>query len=154
MKDKNNIPKEWFKEFWVWVIIGLPALVIAGCLFVVYIAFSKADLVIENDWQQVKYSKKLEVAAKIQLMAKQKLVHIKLIGPPNIQPELLILKLEHPTLAHLDQKITLYKTKKGIYEGVLNEIQTGPRYASIFPKSNQWRLKGQIQLTSKKSQSL
>lgn len=33
----------WYRNGWVWLIIGIPAATIAGCLFTIYLAISNPD---------------------------------------------------------------------------------------------------------------
>ncbi len=176
MKQESNKKVEhspWYKEFWVWVIIGLPASVVIGCLFTVYIAFHYADSVVDDDWskhgltinEQIEsemYAKQIGLKASIDISRNTGEILISLNQQPSLKTakndieldnsKILTLRLEHPTMVELDQKIILYKKSAGNYKGEIKQFYSGERYLSLVPQKGLWKLKGKIKLFTNNQQ--
>jgi hypothetical protein len=167
MNENMLTPPPWYREFWVWVIIGMPAAVIVGCLITVVIAFVNADEVVDESWnndpiaihQQLEKVQKAQIAklgAHIGISRKNGTVSIQLHQAKmknsskntlsTSDDETLILKLEHPTIRQYDEEIIVHKTSAGDYQGKMTLFFSGRRYVSLSPKKGTWLLKGKIKL--------
>lgn len=47
----NQHPERWYRNPWVWLLIAIPGLTVAGCLLTIYLAISNPDLLVQD--QQV-----------------------------------------------------------------------------------------------------
>jgi hypothetical protein len=47
-KEKVDIHEPWQRNPWVWLIIAIPALTVAGCLVTVYLALSRPDYLVDD----------------------------------------------------------------------------------------------------------
>ncbi len=175
MNKKLVENKPWYKEFWVWVIIGMPAIVIVGCIFTVVIAFTNADTVVDENWnnnvevisqhlKRERMAERLGLRASIAVSRYSGLVVIKIkrksLDEPKSKTLLLVkskqmrLTLEHPTLPQYDQSITLYQTGENEYKGQLEKYYSGWRYLSLSPQNGEWTIKGKIKLFTHHKQTI
>lgn len=173
MIKTNEMTYPWYKEFWVWVIIGMPACVILGCIYTVAIAFIYADSIVDeyanND--PIAISKVMEKQRSAKLMGLKANINIsrqdgkvsmhlyqasseKIKILDNDMPQTIQLKLEHPTLDQYDQEIVLHKTSLGTYQGNLTSFYSGWRYLSIKPSSEKWLIKGKFKLFTDTAQTI
>ena len=47
-KEKVDIHEPWQRNPWVWLIIAIPALTVAGCLVTVYLALTRPDYLMDD----------------------------------------------------------------------------------------------------------
>jgi hypothetical protein len=47
-KEKVDIHEPWQRNPWVWLIIAIPALTVAGCLVTVYLALTRPDYLVDD----------------------------------------------------------------------------------------------------------
>jgi hypothetical protein len=45
-KEQVDIHEPWQRNPWVWLIIAIPALTVAGCLMTVYLALTRPDFLV------------------------------------------------------------------------------------------------------------
>jgi hypothetical protein len=50
MTGKNAVDSQepWQRNPWVWLIIGIPALTVAGCLVTIYLALTRPDYLVSD----------------------------------------------------------------------------------------------------------
>lgn len=162
-----EIPRPWYQEFWVWVVIGLPLSVIVGCFFTVVIAFQNADAIVDenanNDpvlinqvLKKERLAKDMHLKARVSVSRQNGHVILNLEQKRDINhqetnqldttPHTILLKLEHPTIPQYDQSIVLNKDQEGRYHGRFKLFYSGWRYVSVIPNNGQWVLKGKMKL--------
>ena len=128
--QKNIDTKPWYRQFWPWLIICLPAaVVVAGILTVRLALHSADDMVVDSYYKDGKaINQRLEQdvrAAELNLVAELSFnfdsgqLNVTLSG--DQQPESLRLQLMHPMEADNDQEISLQLRGQGSYRGELNE---------------------------------
>jgi len=44
---RNNV-ESWQKNPWVWLLIAIPALTVAGCMLTIYLALSNPHIMVDN----------------------------------------------------------------------------------------------------------
>lgn len=47
-KDAAGVEESWHRNPWVWLIIAIPALTVAGCLATVYLALTRPDHLVSD----------------------------------------------------------------------------------------------------------
>lgn len=146
----SHADKPWYRQFWPWFIMALPASAVIAGLSTVYIAFKNQDSVVRDDWYQDGKSINLDMAretrahalgisAELVLDALTGDVRLALHGnPPLLLPASLRLVFSHVTRADLDQAITLQRRNDGQYHGTLGRMLRG-RF-DIELSGNDWRL--------------
>lgn len=139
--------RPWYKESWLWLIIALPSLVIIGCMYTVYIAYHFADMPMEEDWPQIQHAKVLGITANIQISADTGKITIDLKSQKAVDPKKqLLVQLQHPTLANLDQTLTLTSIGNAHYSGTLDKVYSGDFYVVLEDLKHSWKLKHKIHL--------
>lgn len=142
----------WYKQFWPWFLISIPALTVVAGLGMLYTASRNADGIVVDDYYKTglainqtlsrdKHAEALGLQAvgRIDLASKQ--IHLTLHGQSN-EPTLQ-LTLSHPTSAQWDMSIELKQGGgKGEYLGQLTSLPQEKRYILLEPGDKAWRLTG------------
>ena len=162
--QKDIDKKPWYRQFWPWLIVGLPACCVVAAVFTVLIANRDADdMVVDNYYKDGKIiNQRLEQdnrAAELQLVAELSFnfdsgqLNLSLTGQQL--PDTLQLQLLHPFEADRDKTIPLQSLGNGNYRGQLNERLQYRYLLRLLPgviaenQSDQaalapWRLNGEI----------
>ena len=151
LTDNDTLP--WFRQFWPWFLILLPASVVVAGFLTLFIANRYSDDLVVDEYYKngLAINRQLEkkqrahtqgIAA--QLSFRPKSVRVTLTGPVN--DETLHLLLSHPLEADRDFELTLVRTRQGIYEGLLEQV-IAPRWHWILEveQPHGWRLDGAVQ---------
>ncbi len=116
----------WYKQFWPWVLIALPASAVIASLFTAYLAAHKPDALVADDYYKAglainkelaaqRTASQLGITAQARLDAATSMVFIDLHGNFTSPPDTLILRLIHPTLSGQDITLTLLRSSDGHY---------------------------------------
>jgi hypothetical protein len=150
----NNAPhvaQPWYRQFWPWFLLALPATAVFASLYTVYLAasappdlvvdsYAKIGLANERDYTLDRQARQLQAQATMTVgegPAPELSLQLSIQGP---LPKSLLIKLAHPTLAGLDQQVTLLPRGE-IYTGVL-PMRQARYYVQLEPADGQWRLSG------------
>ena len=147
----NDI-QPWYRQFWPWFLIALPATAVCASLYTVYLAASNPPALVVDDYARIGLANERDY--RLDQQARNLALHgalavgqgtapvlsVRLDGNLSPMPETLVLKLAHPTLAELDQRIVLLATGN-TYEGMLPARQSR-YYVQLEPEDGQWRLSG------------
>lgn len=150
-RTESPLPKPWYRQFWPWFIMALPATAVVAGLTTVGIAVVNQDSVVRDDWYKEgkAINQSLErdsVATRLGLAADVKLDD--LTGEVRVQlrqrgdaalPEQLTLYFQHPTQAGADQQLKLTR-RDGEYRGQLPHALQGRFYVELG--TPEWRLLG------------
>jgi hypothetical protein len=144
--------KPWYRQFWPWFIMALPASAVVAGLSTVYIAFKNKDSLVRDDWYQDgqsinidltrdDHARALGIKADAILDALTGEVRLTLHGKPAlVMPPSLTLVFSHVSRADLDQSLTLLRQRDGHYQGSLGRALQG-RF-DIELSGNGWRVTG------------
>lgn len=142
--------KPWYRQFWPWFVIALPASAVIAGLSTLAIAVKYQDSVVKDDWYQAGKSINLNLernqraaalglSATIAIDALTGDVLVSLTpAPRSIGP--LQLAFTHPTHADADQTLNLLPRPDGRYHGLLQSGLNG-RF-DIELGNPEWRLLG------------
>lgn len=148
--------KPWYRYGWVWFLIGIPASsVILGSIFI-WISFKQADSLVADDYYKqgrginqrlekdqaaVDRGIKLHASIKAQPNGDQR-IEIRLVANPGVElPELLRLRLSHPTIDRKDILATLVKSGSGLYRTDVPGISAGRWYVQVEDDHGDWRVR-------------
>lgn len=145
----------WYKQFWPWFIIALPATVVVAGISMIFVAFKHADsMVIDNYYkegmainqtlEQDVRATELGLAAQLTFDAVSGEVLVNLGG--NLQGATnLDLMLIHPVDAKADRVIALISLGEGRYRADLESLPLSRFYLRLQPRSGgDWRLNGEL----------
>lgn len=142
--------KPWYRQFWPWFIMALPATAVVAGLATVYIAFKHQDSVVRDDWYQEGKSINLDMARekRAQLLGMSADMAIDaLTGDIRVTlhekqtallPASLKIAFSHVTRADLDQSVTLQRQHNGDYHGGLAHALQG--HFDIELAGSDWRI--------------
>ncbi|MFA5494132.1 MAG: FixH family protein [Porticoccaceae bacterium] len=153
--------KPWYRQFWPWFIIALPASVVVAGLITVFIAFRHADTVVVDDYYreglainqrlaQDELAAELGVAAEIDFDTLTGEVLVVLSGEGEL-PQTLELMLLHPVDAGRDQTLALSRIAADRYRGDLDNVPASRYYLRLAPAGEpSWRLNGELDFRAAK----
>ena len=116
MVEAMSEKKRWYREFWVWVLIALPASAVVGGMITLYLAVSSSDGLVVDDYYERGKAINLELGrdqtaanrhlqALVRIDALKGRVTVGLESSEHLHPGHLSLLLLHPTRAGQDQVI-------------------------------------------------
>ena len=143
----------WYRQFWPWFLILLPASVVVAGLFTLYIAIEGSDdlvvdeyykdgLAINRQLEKIQRSEALGISARLQFSDTH--VTAQLTGP--VDSAALSLLLSHPLEADRDFSVDLARIAPGIYQAPLpNLIAPRWHWTLTIEQPDGWRLDGDIE---------
>ena len=153
--------KPWYRQFWPWFIIALPASAVVGGLTTVWIAMQTTDSLVvrSDDGMQVvaerrivaeRLAEELNLAAAIDIdLETGAILAAMRSGDLQTVPAALQLEFSHPAFADRDQRIALSRAPADqagnpVWSGHFVSVPTGRWYVSLT-SNDEWRLSGEWQ---------
>lgn len=145
----------WYKQFWPWFLIALPAAAVVACVYTIYVAVLNRDSLVTDDYYRIgvtintalaemDMAETLGVTAQLEPVREQRVV---LQLPEAVAPEELQLMFRHPTQAGKDFSINLLPQQNAAgsktYSGEVSEALDGRWMVVLAPAdglSPRWRL--------------
>ncbi|MDM3871639.1 FixH family protein [Porticoccus sp. W117] len=151
--------KPWYRQFWPWLIVALPATVVVAAILTVRLALHSADdMVVDNYYKDGKaINQRLEqdqratalgLVAELSFNFDSGLLNVSLSG--DDMPQALRLQLMHPMEADNDREIVLQQQGQGSYRGDLGQRLQHRYLLRLLPEgasedsAAEWRLNGEI----------
>lgn len=142
----------WYRQFWPWFLILLPACVVVASLFTLYIANRGADDLVVDDYykdglainrQLEKKQRSQELGISATLRFADGYATVRIAGP--VDAASLNLLLSHPLEADRDFSVNLARIAPGIYQALL-PAAIAPRWHWTLTgeQPDRWRLDGDI----------
>ena len=147
-------PKPWYRQFWPWFIIALPATVVVAGIAMVFIAFKHADTLVNDDYYkdglainevlaEDRRAGELGISADVVFDTLSGEVLVSLEGDTSGQG--LHLLLIHPVDEERDQDIALTPLGAGRFRADLEAIPSHRFYVRLQgPPEEGWRLSGEL----------
>ena len=144
--------KPWYRQFWPWFLIALPATAVVASLYTVWLAASNPDTLVVDDYRRIgkttharqerdRAAAALGVRAVVIVgTADEVRVELQLSQP---RPDALWLELIHPTLAERDRAIPLNWSGTA-WQGRLPVDPESRWYVQVAPENGAWRLAGPL----------
>jgi hypothetical protein len=149
----ENLP--WYRQFWPWFLIALPATVVVAGLSTVWIAARHADSLVVDDYYKdglainqrlfkQERARKLGISAHLDYLGGT--IEVTLTGA--VEPPALTLNLSHPLDAALDHELSLAQIQPGIYRTKL-ALSRNSRWIWQLeplgqPEGEVWRVDGEL----------
>ena len=152
LNDNQEDIEPWYKQFWPWFIISLPASAVVAGIITVFIAFDGADSLVVDDYykaglainqqiQQQKNAATYGYAATLNRLPDHR-IHLKFDNKAPTS-ESLVLKWVHPARSDKDFEVSLLRQTDGSYQYKSEEELTGRWYLRLADKDD-WLLKAEI----------
>ncbi|EOD53292.1 FixH family protein [Aeromonas molluscorum] len=139
----------WYRQFWPWFIIALPAtVVVAGIATAIIASKDGVNLVAEDYYKQgkeinqdlSKFDRAQALNVHIALNLQDKELTLTPVSGDLVPNQALRLALFHPTLAGRDSDYLLTSDAKGIYRLHLDKPLTGKWHIRVDAFDHEWRL--------------
>lgn len=151
MSEISRPSRAWFREPFMWLVVGIPLLTVVAGVSTVIIAsrhsdpvvadeFRKDGLAIQRDPSRDAAAARVGARAQINMTSSQMTVTVNLaVGDA---PGALVAVLSHATRAELDRLVVLNKAADGLYKASFEPLETGHWYVELSPRDRNWRLRG------------
>lgn len=156
MEREDTLP--WYRQFWPWFIMFLPATAVVAGLYTVWIAMQTSDsLVVQsNEGMEIVTARRnaaerraatLGLDANIDIDPDSGAINVSMAGGAgNEWPQSLTLLFSHPTNVQLDRVVSLTAAipadnGEPRWAGHVSPVPSGRRYV-ILSASDDWRLYG------------
>lgn len=146
----------WYRESWPWLLMSGPALVIVAGAITIWIAVATSDGLVSDDYykQGLAINQTLDrgvlaarhgYRAELRFDAGRREVVLTLAAAADApRPELLRLRVVHPTRAGRDALVLLRHSADGIYRGVAPELAAGRWLLVLEDADAVWRIDGEL----------
>lgn len=157
-QDMDNTP--WYRQPWAWFLLTPLIVIVLVMAVLISIAVRWSDDVVVDNYSREgrMYNERLEqdhrardLGLQAQLSFDLSAGEVWLTLTGDSQAESLMLLIQHPTEADLDQAIRLSRVGAGRYRGDLDYTLAHHRYLQLFEGDRQaqrasalWRLKGEL----------
>lgn len=145
----------WYRQFWPWFVIAIPAMGVIGGIGTVIIASQSPDGVVVDDY----YKRGLAInqdlardrkAAELGLVAQARIpepgrMQVSLTGTGADLLPAITVRLLHPTKAGRDHTLLLHRTGSGLFEADLGALEPAHWHVVIEPPAGDWRLQDRLQ---------
>lgn len=158
MKAANTDIKPWYRQFWPWVLLGIPASSIIYCAVFITMALTTENSLVSDDYYKdgLAINKRMErdleagsrgLSAEY-LMSDTNRLTVTLLGLDTTPQNTLILRLIHPTIDSRDELVRLSRVEGSQFEVRLPHSLDGRWYLDLRDPSNEWRLYGAARFPS------
>lgn len=150
-------PPPWYRQFWPWFIIAIPASAVIGGALMITLASRQPAFMVADDYYKegLAINRRLE---KNHAAAAQDVQVLLRFAPEQARLTLdatkagaaldatLLLRLTHPTLADQDLTLQLSPLQAGRYQAQLTGLSAGRWHISLEPLGGDWRVSGRAAL--------
>lgn len=147
----------WYKQFWPWFLISLPATAVIGSMITIKLAVDTADGLVVDDYykeglainkniSKEKLAKTLGIAANIDVDNDTGQLRLLLLGKLDNPPKRLKMSLNHPTIEGHDLNVMLTSTGDGNYLTRLPKVVPAKWKVMVMPEDEKWRISGRMKL--------
>ena len=144
----------WYRHRWPWLLMAGPLMVVVAGVFTAYLAVTSNDGLVDDDYYKQglavnKLGEREQRAAALglqaEVMQRSDGAQLRLLlraGTDFVLPEVLVLRLVHPTRGGADQRVVLRADGGGSYSGKLAAPLAGRWHLSLEDDRQRWRLTG------------
>jgi len=146
--------RPWYRHPWPWILMSGPLVVVIAGLFTAYLAVTSNDGLVDDDYykQGLSVNKVTErdqqavvLGLQAEVMQSAEGTKMRILLRANsdvVLPDVLKLRLIHPTRGGVDQSVLLHADGGGAYTGKLAAPLAGRWHLALEDDKNQWRLTG------------
>lgn len=165
MNDQN---RSWYKEPYVLMLIGIPSSSVIVCTILITLATSTKDTLVRDNYykdglainQELKWDKKAKNwGIRAELTVTGNTASLVLLNSRQLAPNMLQLKLSHPTLAESDRDSLLQLTQqkqngKPVFQGFIDDLGDGRYYVQVESPEQSWRLRNELYMAQGETNAL
>lgn len=154
MNPLNKDSKPWYREPWPWILMAGPAIVVVAGFVTAWLAVRSNDGLVEDDYykqglavnqRQARDQEAAGLGLSAELIAGGNGLDLRLFlvaGERAVVPEMLLLKVVHPTRSGADQSVAMKKDAAGFYVGRLEAPLKGRWHVQLEDEGLTWRIAG------------
>ena len=142
----------WYRQFWPWLLISLPASAVFGGIATIIIAtnspnalvadnYYKEGLAINQKTQRLKTASDLGISALLRASGDR--LQLELSTAADGLGDSLSIEFAHATRADLDRTVELRRVDATLYQADDPGLQAGNWYVRLRPEGLTWELRGQ-----------
>lgn len=150
-------PPPWYKQFWPWFLIALPATVVVASFFTIKLAVESDDGLVSKDYYKEgkaihmdasarEKARELGIEAELRFDRPGNRVEVDISTRSSLALGMLQLALRHPTRADQDALLDLQPVGPSIYQAPLPELSTDSWNVELVAREAGWQLPGRINL--------
>lgn len=151
--------KPWYRQFWPWFLIALPATAVVAGIATLMIAMQDPDGLVADDYYKEGLAINRELkrdgeAARMGLSAfirrdpDKGTISVDLDSATPVDYTTLYLELFHTTRANFDRKLVMQRDEDGVYRARLDkDVPQGQWKLELYSADTVWRLTGRMSLT-------
>lgn len=150
----QSTTKAWYKQFWPWFLIALPASVVVASIVTIIIAshkpdsivvddYYKAGLAINRDLSREQQAEAFNIKGTLHINSDNTGIRVVIDAAEHVRPQQLQVKLTHPTLPDRDQVLTLDRSNNS-YSGKITPLAPGAWNVIIESDMPAWRIQHRI----------
>ncbi|MBV8047950.1 MAG: FixH family protein [Paludibacterium sp.] len=154
---KNTIQAQhttpWYRQRWPWLLMSIPFASICVGSYFAYIATHGADPMVQEQYYAAgqainsvidagKAAQQMGLSGQLTLQGTSVSLTLTARGAEPLPP-VLTLQLSHPTIATLDQTLTLVAGSPGHYSGELKPTSATRWDLTLTPQDKRWSLSGE-----------
>ena len=154
----KTIVTPWYKQFWPWFLISLPASVVVASIVTIILAISKPyavvvddyykeGLAINRDLSRQQLAETLDIKAKLQFNDGAFRLQLKM--PDSLKADKLLLRFTHPTLSNRDQQIMPTLVAPGVYQAGIKPLSKGFWNVTLLSTTSNWEIHERILVSDK-----
>lgn len=148
----------WYRQFWPWFIIALPATAVVASVATLIIAAQDPDGLVVDDYykeglainqtlERDRRAQALGLSGFVRLDRDNDRLVVTLNGlPTDADGADLELRLIHPTRPHLDRSLQLRRDADGAWSAALDAVAPGRWHVRLESPGGAWRLAGRLAL--------
>lgn len=147
----------WYRQFWPWFVISLPATAVIAGLTTVWIAFTHPQDLVQDTWykdgvainqhlERQREARRLGIVLTLQWSHTEGRIEGQLSGTLATPPPLLSLTLLHPTLPDRDVALTLARMPDSRYAATTGTLHEGRYRAQLSAPGGNWQADADIDL--------
>ncbi len=162
----TDAAEPWYRQFWPWFIIAVPAATVIGCMVTIFLAVTRPDSLVVDDYSRIAETTErrfrmadaaeaLGLAGRLDVAAGEGAVEVRLQqsgGEGLVRwPDTLLLVLSHPTVPAKDMQILLTRAPiagDGTYRARVAPMSGRERWyaavESLGDPAQGWRLTGEV----------
>lgn len=153
----ETLPTPWYRQFWPWFLIALPASAVIAGIATLIIAMHEPDGLVEDDYYKAglainqvlkrdRQAARLGVSALVRRDPEQGWVAVELMSREPLNIASLRLRLLHATRENFDRELELLREADGIFRARLGDVPAGAWNLQLQPIDSSWRLTGRMSL--------
>ena len=143
----------WYRQFWPWLLISLPASAVIGGIITIIIAVQSPNALVVDDYykeglainqQKGRLARANAMSLEGLVRSTENRINVALSSTEPVTDETLILYVGHSTRAELDRELTLERTAEGSYSANFNNLLPGAWYLRLQPADMSWEIRSRI----------